>query len=164
MRDSIKARRAADSSQMDPLHELNSYLNGPLEEVEDIIGWWGVCCILIILGSTVLIFNFSITRFNTQLYLALQKTISPSRARLYHLSVPSQAAASLMLPVVTALLPRHFLPCRFSKLLTETDISQLQRRLSSQCQLSGYPGVLRVIISSCLVEVLYDSDEFDCFA
>ena len=66
MRDSIKARKTADSSKINPLHELNSYLKAPLEEVEDIIGWWGVRCIpsfsdqpsvLIILASLIAIPN-----------------------------------------------------------------------------------------------------------
>ena len=126
MRDSIKARKATDSSKIDPLEELNSYLKAPLEDVEDIIGWWGVRCIPIILRSTVLTFNFSITRCNTQLYPTLPKTISPSRARLYRRNMPSRAVASLMLLAVTALLPRHLLPCRSSKLLTEINISQQQ--------------------------------------
>lgn len=42
MRAAVQNRRAADSAKADPRGELRAYLAAPLENIEDVVGWWGV--------------------------------------------------------------------------------------------------------------------------
>jgi hypothetical protein len=37
------ARQAADRASTSAREELRMYLEAPLEQVEDIVAWWGVC-------------------------------------------------------------------------------------------------------------------------
>jgi hypothetical protein len=42
MRATVKARQDADRAKTGPREELKIYLNSPLENVENVIAWWGV--------------------------------------------------------------------------------------------------------------------------
>lgn len=42
MRATVQARRAQDRTGLNPREELDQYLAAPLEDVEDVVGWWGV--------------------------------------------------------------------------------------------------------------------------
>ncbi|KAF7372391.1 HAT dimerization [Mycena venus] len=41
MKAKILARKQQDASVNDPRQELKAYLNSPLEEVDDVVAWWG---------------------------------------------------------------------------------------------------------------------------
>ena len=43
MRETIKARLASDIVSRSPRQELQDYLAAPLEDVDDVVSWWGVC-------------------------------------------------------------------------------------------------------------------------
>ena len=43
MREAVGACQAADRSRVDPREELKVYLEVPLEVMDDIVEWWGVC-------------------------------------------------------------------------------------------------------------------------
>ena len=43
MRASMKSRQEADLAAQSPRDELQMYLSSPLEDVEDVVAWWGVC-------------------------------------------------------------------------------------------------------------------------
>ena len=47
MRDTIKSRLATDAASRAPHQELIDYLAAPLEDVNDIVAWWGVSIIFI---------------------------------------------------------------------------------------------------------------------
>jgi hypothetical protein len=38
----VQARQASDHTQLRPRAELTAYLQSPLEQTEDVVGWWGV--------------------------------------------------------------------------------------------------------------------------
>jgi hypothetical protein len=42
MRDAIKARVSHDAARQRPRRELEDYLAAPLEDVENVVAWWGV--------------------------------------------------------------------------------------------------------------------------
>ena len=42
MRNAVKSRLATDAAKRAPRQELIDYLATPLEEVDDIVAWWGV--------------------------------------------------------------------------------------------------------------------------
>jgi hypothetical protein len=42
MREAIKFRLASDVVSHSPCQELQDYLATPLEEVDDVVAWWGV--------------------------------------------------------------------------------------------------------------------------
>ena len=42
MQDAIKARVASDAVGCSPQQKLQDYLKAPLEDIADIVGWWGV--------------------------------------------------------------------------------------------------------------------------
>ena len=42
MRAAMKSRQNADTVGKDPHQELEAYLAAPLEDVTDVIAWWGV--------------------------------------------------------------------------------------------------------------------------
>jgi hypothetical protein len=42
MRNAVKSRLATDAAKRAPRQELIDYLAAPLEEVDDIVAWWGV--------------------------------------------------------------------------------------------------------------------------
>ena len=42
MRATVHARKAQDHLASNPHEELDQYLAAPLEEVENIVRWWGV--------------------------------------------------------------------------------------------------------------------------
>jgi hypothetical protein len=42
MRDAVKTRVANDTANRRPRQELDDYLAAPLEDVENIVAWWGV--------------------------------------------------------------------------------------------------------------------------
>ena len=42
MRETIKSRLASDVVSRNPRQELQDYLTAPLEEVDDVVAWWGV--------------------------------------------------------------------------------------------------------------------------
>ena len=48
MRKTLQTRQDRDRSTEKPHDELHTYLEGPLEAVENVVGWWGVssCCII----------------------------------------------------------------------------------------------------------------------
>ena len=43
MRDAIKSRVANDVASQRPRQELKDYLAAPLEDVDNVVAWWGVC-------------------------------------------------------------------------------------------------------------------------
>jgi hypothetical protein len=43
MRAAVKARQDADRAKTGPHDELQMYLTSPLEHVENVVSWWGVC-------------------------------------------------------------------------------------------------------------------------
>lgn len=45
---SVRLRQEADRAHSSPREELLAYLNGPLEQVVDVVGWWGVCLLVIL--------------------------------------------------------------------------------------------------------------------
>ena len=51
MRDAIKSRLVADTASQAPHQELIDYLAAPLEDVNDIVAWWGVSIIFILFCS-----------------------------------------------------------------------------------------------------------------
>lgn len=42
MRDAVKAQIADDATSRRPHQELDDYLAAPLEDVNDVVSWWGV--------------------------------------------------------------------------------------------------------------------------
>ena len=42
MRDAVKAQIADDVTSRRPHQELDDYLAAPLEDVNDVVSWWGV--------------------------------------------------------------------------------------------------------------------------
>ena len=42
MHETIKSRLASDVVSRNPRQELQDYLTAPLEEVDDVVAWWGV--------------------------------------------------------------------------------------------------------------------------
>jgi hypothetical protein len=42
MRETIKSLLASDVVSRNPRQELQDYLTAPLEEVDDVVAWWGV--------------------------------------------------------------------------------------------------------------------------
>jgi hypothetical protein len=50
MRETIKTRLASDTVSRSPRQELRDYLSAPLEDVDNVVAWWGVStCFLIVL-------------------------------------------------------------------------------------------------------------------
>jgi hypothetical protein len=45
MRNAIKSRLATDAARRAPRQELLDYLAAPLEDINDIVAWWGVSTI-----------------------------------------------------------------------------------------------------------------------
>lgn len=41
----VQAHQASDRTQLNPRAELTTYLRSPLEQAEDVVGWWGVSLI-----------------------------------------------------------------------------------------------------------------------
>ena len=50
MHATIRSHQESDSAKQDPHQELQAYLNAPVEEVEDVVAWWGVCILSLIWG------------------------------------------------------------------------------------------------------------------
>ena len=50
MRAAVKARYEADRIKTGPHDELKIYLTSPLEHVENVVLWWGVCFDLSLTG------------------------------------------------------------------------------------------------------------------
>jgi hypothetical protein len=46
MQAAVMARQAADRAGTSAREELRMYLDAPLEQVEDVVAWWGVCIYL----------------------------------------------------------------------------------------------------------------------
>jgi hypothetical protein len=46
MRNAIKARVSHDATHQWPHQELEDYLAAPLEDVENVVAWWGVSSLL----------------------------------------------------------------------------------------------------------------------
>jgi hypothetical protein len=42
MRDAVKAQIADNATSRRPHQELDDYLAAPLEDVNDVVSWWGV--------------------------------------------------------------------------------------------------------------------------
>jgi hypothetical protein len=42
MRDAVKSRGASDTASRRPRQELEDYLASPLEDIENVVAWWGV--------------------------------------------------------------------------------------------------------------------------
>ena len=38
----IQAHQVSDRAQLNPRSELTAYLKSPLEQIDDVVGWWGV--------------------------------------------------------------------------------------------------------------------------
>jgi hypothetical protein len=49
MRAAIQSRRTADHTKTSPCDELKRYLDAPVEEVDNIVLWWGVCLLQFLL-------------------------------------------------------------------------------------------------------------------
>ena len=49
MQAAVQARQAADRKKANPREELSMYLSAPLEQVQDVVGWWGVSGMLLAL-------------------------------------------------------------------------------------------------------------------
>jgi hypothetical protein len=49
----VQKRKAQDRMANNPRKELEQYLAAPLEDVDDIIRWWGVSCFLVCHFDTV---------------------------------------------------------------------------------------------------------------
>ena len=101
MQEAIKSRLANDVVSRNPRQELQDYLATPLEEVDNVVAWWGVSeeyeydlnsRLLTSLNSD------SAIPFNTRLCLQLQKTTLPFKDLLCHQSMHFPAAASQKLP------------------------------------------------------------------
>jgi len=43
MRATVQARKASDRATVSPREELQLYLESPLEFIDDVVKWWGVC-------------------------------------------------------------------------------------------------------------------------
>ena len=52
MRATVQARKAQDRTGRNPREELGQYLTAPLEDVDDVVGWWGVCNLRHMLSDT----------------------------------------------------------------------------------------------------------------
>jgi hypothetical protein len=46
MRDAIKSHLTNDAASKRPRQELEDYLAAPLEDVDNVVAWWGVRCSL----------------------------------------------------------------------------------------------------------------------
>jgi hypothetical protein len=42
MRDAIKSRLAIDAASQHPRQELDDYLTAPLEDIDNVVAWWGI--------------------------------------------------------------------------------------------------------------------------
>ena len=42
MHEAIKSRLTSDTVSRSPRQELKEYLSAPLEDVDDVVAWWGV--------------------------------------------------------------------------------------------------------------------------
>lgn len=47
MRNSVKSRIVNDTATRRPRQELEDYLDAPLEDVDNVVAWWGVCLIVL---------------------------------------------------------------------------------------------------------------------
>ena len=86
MRASMKSRQQADQATRSPRDELQMYLSSPLEEVDDVIAWWGVSpsySTMSICHSTYFIVPFRRLQ-------ELRKITSLSRVRQFRPNVLSQ--------------------------------------------------------------------------
>jgi len=72
MRDAIKSRVASDAVGRSARQELQDYLTTPLEDVEDVVAWWGVGIKFALKSIFLLTFGLicppSITVFNIPSY------------------------------------------------------------------------------------------------
>jgi hypothetical protein len=53
MQAAVMARQAADRAGTSAREELRMYLDAPLEQVDDVVAWWGVCLFSIVLWFSV---------------------------------------------------------------------------------------------------------------
>ena len=110
MRDAVKSRMVNDVALRRPRQELEDYLAAPLEEVDNVVLWWGVRP-LFYWHNFILIYDVCCTtRFNTLPSPALQKTTLPSKAPLLLPNVHFRVVALLALRVVIACCRRHLRP------------------------------------------------------
>jgi hypothetical protein len=93
MQAAVMARQAADQAATSTREELRLYLKAPLEQVDDIVAWWGVCVYITCLSSITTDSCLSNTPFSTRPLLALQGTILQFKGLLYPLNVRSPAVA-----------------------------------------------------------------------
>jgi hypothetical protein len=89
MHDAIKSRVASDAVGRSPRQELKDYLAAPLEDVDDVIAWWGV------------IVKFSVELFFIPIFwfFDLRSTIPfniPSCQRLPGITLPFRALLLLL--------------------------------------------------------------------
>jgi len=42
MRAAVQSRQVTERSSANPRNELEKYINGALEDVENVVAWWGV--------------------------------------------------------------------------------------------------------------------------
>ena len=85
MRATVQKRKAKDRMANNPRKELEQYLVAPLEDVDDIIRWWGVSCFLVCHFDTVCwtFFKLHTVQYPTlsrmaRDYLAIQGSAVPS--------------------------------------------------------------------------------------
>ena len=48
MHNAIKSHLATDAARWAPCQELLDYLTAPLEDIDDVVAWWGVRMILFV--------------------------------------------------------------------------------------------------------------------
>ena len=131
MRDAVKSRVANDVALRKPQEELEQYLAAPLEEVDNVVAWWGVCLFYLNILQTLINTICSTTLFNTLPSPALQKTTLPFKALLLPPNVLFQAVVLLELRAAIAYCRRHLRHFNSSRVHIVRVTSPQQLRLSS---------------------------------
>jgi hAT family C-terminal dimerisation region len=85
MHAAVKSRQDADRAKRSPQEELNAYLTSPLENVENIVAWWGVSTVIScsLISDANLCFQHHASQYPTLArmardYLAIQGSAVPS--------------------------------------------------------------------------------------
>ncbi len=66
MHAAVKSRQDADHAKQSPQEELQAYLTSPLENVENVVAWWGVSTVeYLVHEKTRLTTAFSIIQYST---------------------------------------------------------------------------------------------------
>lgn len=112
MRDAVHSRVMSDTANRRPRQELDDYLAAPLEDVENIVAWWGVSFFCSYQYSSQADLNATVSTilFNIPLSLALPRITLPSRALPSHLNELFRVAASLGPRAETVCCRQHLRP------------------------------------------------------